>query len=166
MTAATSMTRTSCDVPNAAGNSTFATRIRGTRFRAGIGNVRPVAPITSRYASRSASSCATAVWRSCSAAWQSLNSRWAARLTLTYSQVLRSHRWRQLKWRRLMVAGFACERCLSAFVGRRTRDAMKCFELHHTNYDRVGSEGIDDVRVVCAACHSIIHDKGPREVAA
>jgi len=31
------------------------------------------------------------------------------------------------------------------------------FEVHHLNYDHIGSETEDDVRVLCHSCHDILH---------
>lgn len=85
---------------------------------------------------------------------------------MNYRETLRSKRWRQLKWRRLVLAGFACERCHTEFVGRGPKQAMRYFELHHITYERVGAEWLDDVRVLCKACHGIVHDRLGFEVAA
>jgi predicted HNH restriction endonuclease len=74
-----------------------------------------------------------------------------------YWETLRSARWRLLKWRRVVFAGFACERCGAKYVGKRPKSALRFFELHHVTYARVGSEWLTDVRVLCPDCHAITH---------
>jgi predicted HNH restriction endonuclease len=78
-----------------------------------------------------------------------------------YQDTLRSGRWKQLKWRRIMHAGFRCEHCDRKYGGRRVRGAMRSFHLHHLHYDTVGHESMDDVRVLCPLCHSLVHDRIP-----
>jgi hypothetical protein len=36
------------------------------------------------------------------------------------------------------------------------------FEVHHLNYDHIGSETEEDVRVLCHSCHELITDIGHR----
>ncbi len=75
----------------------------------------------------------------------------------TYRETLASPRWRRLKWRRLMVARFSCERCGWKFHGRGPKMALHRFELHHVTYARVGEENLEDVRILCPECHAITH---------
>lgn len=79
-----------------------------------------------------------------------------------YHDTLRSARWRRLKWRRVVFAGFCCELCGARYVGKRPKGAMRFFELHHGDlttgrYPRVGREHLEDVRIVCPRCHAEIH---------
>ncbi len=74
-----------------------------------------------------------------------------------YTDTLRSARWRQLKWRRILLSRFSCERCGSRYFGRTPRQAKRHFHLHHVTYVRVGREHIDDVRVLCPPCHKTVH---------
>lgn len=76
-----------------------------------------------------------------------------------YRDRLRSPEWRALKWRRILVAGFRCEGCGRRYAGRRVRGAMRVFQLHHRHYRNVGSEGIEDVEVLCRECHAVEHGK-------
>ncbi len=78
---------------------------------------------------------------------------------LKYLSVLESARWRKLKWRRLQVARFKCEDCDWEFFGRSPKSALKFFELHHITYVRVGSEHLEDVRILCPTCHRKRHGK-------
>jgi len=64
-------------------------------------------------------------------------------------QHLGSDYWHQLKQKRTKIASGICERCGSA----------ENLELHHIHYLSLGSEDIDDVRLVCRDCHQAIHDK-------
>jgi hypothetical protein len=70
-----------------------------------------------------------------------------------YLAALRSPRWRQLKWRRIVLAGFRCERCDAVYVGKRPKQAMRHFHLHHVSYRSVGRESLHDVRILCPRCH-------------
>lgn len=75
-----------------------------------------------------------------------------------YETVLRSARWRQLKWRRIMKAEFRCEQCGRRYQGLRRRGALRAFQLHHRHYRTVGCEELDDVMVLCPICHRLMHD--------
>jgi hypothetical protein len=78
-------------------------------------------------------------------------------MTVTYLEVLHSERWQQLKWRRIMRAEFACERCGRRYHGRRVKTAMRYFQLHHRHYRTVGRESLADVAVLCRLCHRLEH---------
>lgn len=75
-----------------------------------------------------------------------------------YISVLRSERWRALKLRRLMVCGFACEGCGQRYSGNGPKGALKAFDLHHTHYQTLGCERLEDVRILCRECHSGQHE--------
>lgn len=85
--------------------------------------------------------------------------------TQLYRDTLASQRWRDLKWRRILQAAFACEGCGRRYHGRRVRGAMRAFHLHHKTYQRVGRESFDDVMVLCPICHRIEHNKIPEAAA-
>jgi predicted HNH restriction endonuclease len=76
-----------------------------------------------------------------------------------YEATLRSPRWRQLKWRRIQIAEFRCEKCGAEFRGSRAKRAMRYFDLHHLHYRRVGAEDINDVQVLCRGCHEAVHGR-------
>lgn len=62
---------------------------------------------------------------------------------------LQSPEWKHLKQQRLIVANHACEHC-------GCKDNL---HLHHITYKRLGNEYLADLRIVCAPCHTAIHDK-------
>lgn len=67
---------------------------------------------------------------------------------LTYSEYLKSDRWRELRAQRLRMDGYKCSICGSA----------KNVQVHHVAYPEVyGSEGMDDLMSVCGPCHSRLH---------
>jgi predicted HNH restriction endonuclease len=70
-----------------------------------------------------------------------------------YQEVLHSRRWKALKWRRILLAGFKCEDCGLELADKRPRRAMDLFHLHHESYRNLGNETLEDVRVLCPACH-------------
>lgn len=64
-----------------------------------------------------------------------------------YSAYLDSPRWKAFRQWVLIVRGRRCERC-----GSPSRLAV-----HHVTYRRLGHEHLDDVRVLCEACHNALH---------
>ncbi len=74
-----------------------------------------------------------------------------------YSETLRSDRWQQLKWQRIMRAEFSCESCGRRYQGRTVRGAVRWFQLHHRHYRSVGREDIEDVLILCRVCHLLEH---------
>jgi hypothetical protein len=67
-----------------------------------------------------------------------------------------------LKWRRILQAGFRCERCGRHYEGRHVRTTvMRWFQLHHLHYRTVGDERFEDVLVLCRLCHELEHDLIP-----
>ena len=64
---------------------------------------------------------------------------------------LDSPEWRALKTKRLVIAQNKCECCGSIYL-------LQC---HHTTYERLTCEHIEDVRILCGGsdgCHQKIHD--------
>jgi hypothetical protein len=47
-----------------------------------------------------------------------------------------------------------CERC-NRFIS--SYSASRCLELHHLNYERVGSELPEDLKALCRECHGKTH---------
>ena len=69
-----------------------------------------------------------------------------------YRRYIDSSAWRERRMRRLSVAGYRCEfddgtRCATTFA----------LEVHHLNYERVGCERDDDLKVVCHFHHLVQH---------
>lgn len=75
--------------------------------------------------------------------------------TELYRQSIRSPRWRQLKWRRLKISGYSCERCGVKCPFKRPRQCMRFFHLHHLpgSYRMVGAEDLECVQILCPSCH-------------
>ena len=65
---------------------------------------------------------------------------------------LMSELWRELKRRVIALRGAYCEQCHAS--GPR-------LVLHHLNYPPPGTEQLDDVRLLCNACHARRHNKMP-----
>ena len=62
-----------------------------------------------------------------------------------YRAYIRSSKWQEIRQRALNRAGNRCEKCQA--VGR--------LDVHHLTYDRLGSELLEDLLVVCEACHKV-----------
>jgi hypothetical protein len=69
--------------------------------------------------------------------------------TMPYSEYLRTPEWKALRTQKLKQVGFACEFCSSRIN----------LNVHHRTYERRGYERLNDLRVLCNACHSKLHDK-------
>lgn len=76
----------------------------------------------------------------------------AQRVRAYYRTVLGSKRWQSLRAAAKKRAGGECERCL----GTR-RQKGEAFHLHHVTYDNLGREALDDVVLLCQACHRQEH---------
>jgi len=63
---------------------------------------------------------------------------------------LQSNEWRKLKSRRLKLANNKCE--------AKNCSNTKNLDLHHIDYDSLGHEDINDVRIVCRKCHNELHE--------
>ena len=63
---------------------------------------------------------------------------------------LTSQFWKDLKQQRLVVANHTCE-----VDGCTNTSRLEC---HHLDYTDLGFESIDDVVVLCRACHQAQHD--------
>lgn len=55
-----------------------------------------------------------------------------------------SARYATLRQKRLAVAGHRCETCGST----------RSLQLHHVHYETLGSERVEDVRILCGDCHA------------
>jgi uncharacterized CHY-type Zn-finger protein len=64
-----------------------------------------------------------------------------------YSKYLRSHHWRALRAKAIKHYGRACFLC-------RFTDQI---EVHHLTYRNVVDVTLDDLLVLCGACHSRVH---------
>lgn len=61
---------------------------------------------------------------------------------------MNSEEWDNLKELRLVMASYCCEACGNKYS----------LHLHHITYRRLTREDLDDVRILCASCHSRLHD--------
>jgi 5-methylcytosine-specific restriction endonuclease McrA len=77
---------------------------------------------------------------------------WRAR----YEEHLRSAQWKNMKRDMIRLRGAACERC--GFGGT--------LELHHKTYQRLGSEWIEDLELLCHDCHLIADQERAADAAA
>jgi 5-methylcytosine-specific restriction endonuclease McrA len=73
------------------------------------------------------------------------NSAWNAH----YGDYLETEHWKKTKRLSLMRAAYKCQICAEE----------KNLNVHHNSYDRLGSELISDLVVLCRSCHSKFHDK-------
>lgn len=65
-----------------------------------------------------------------------------------YRDYLTTDHWRRTRQRALKERGQRCEACGST----------RALHVHHRSYQRVGEEGIEDLRILCHACHQLAHD--------
>jgi 5-methylcytosine-specific restriction endonuclease McrA len=74
--------------------------------------------------------------------------------TVEYERHLNSPRWRQLRSVVLQRDGYACAAC-----GWGDVHAMgKGLDVHHTTYQRLGCERLDDLISLCVECHHSEHE--------
>ncbi len=68
-----------------------------------------------------------------------------------YARYLMSRRWHQLRIAKLREQKFTCEDCNKRLTRRE-------LEVHHKRYPKVlGTESLEDLMALCAACHSLKH---------
>lgn len=65
-----------------------------------------------------------------------------------YKKYLGSNEWKNIRNKRLERDGFKCVCC----------GAAANLEVHHTTYDRIGNENIEDLITLCKDCHKAIHN--------
>lgn len=72
-----------------------------------------------------------------------------------YKQWIMSDRWKRISAEKKRLAGYQCEMCKSAI--------NLC--VHHTTYKHIGYEDrhLDELIVLCDACHKKVHEKDLRE---
>ncbi|MFA5636906.1 MAG: HNH endonuclease [Anaerovoracaceae bacterium] len=73
-----------------------------------------------------------------------------------YKAYLQSDEWKRIRTRIRRRARGRCERC-----GVNVRD-----DIHHTTYERVGDERLEDLVAVCRHCHRYLHGKSDYDPAA
>jgi len=67
-----------------------------------------------------------------------------------WSNKSRTYRWHKLRTEAFSVIGNRCWRCRRVF-------AKKKLQLHHLHYGNIGKETLNDVLLLCQACHSYKH---------
>lgn len=67
----------------------------------------------------------------------------SGRHSAEYRRYLESVAWEKRRERSLMLAGHRCQDC----------GATENLEVHHLNYDWLGEEQDEDLRVLCHRCH-------------
>ncbi len=73
--------------------------------------------------------------------------RTSTRSRFDYVAYLRSEKWARKRAKALTLAGNRCVLCNSS-VG---------LNVHHRTYQRIGNERLDDLIVLCRACHERHH---------
>ena len=63
-------------------------------------------------------------------------------------EYMQSEKWRTLRFSRLMIAQYKCESCGS----------FHNLNLHHVTYERLTQEELEDVAILCEACHTKLHN--------
>lgn len=68
---------------------------------------------------------------------------------IIYQDYLRSAHWHRIRKAALKYFGYRCCICLK-------KDRV--LNVHHTHYDDLFNEKLEDLRVLCRPCHERIHD--------
>lgn len=66
-----------------------------------------------------------------------------------YQKYLNSKEWKEKRQKRLEIDGYKCACCGSA----------KSLNVHHTTYERLYGEEMDDLITLCKDCHKAIHER-------
>lgn len=69
-----------------------------------------------------------------------------------YQRYLKSPTWRWVRKMKLREAKYTCAEC----GARKVRTEL---EVHHTTYERLGRERLDDLKVLCWRCHKREHER-------
>ena len=69
-------------------------------------------------------------------------------MTVNYDAYLKSREWRNMKYAKIVAAGYKCEKC------GRTEDGL---DVHHLTYERLGHERMSDLQLLCRYCHKVVH---------
>lgn len=64
-----------------------------------------------------------------------------------YVEHINSRKWQRLRRNKFIESGHKCEEC-----GREWE-----LDVHHRTYERLGSEEMEDLVVLCKRCHSDLH---------
>jgi hypothetical protein len=66
---------------------------------------------------------------------------------MNYTEYINSEAWAQVRWRKLKEVGYKCEECNRKWE----------LDVHHLTYERLGSEKMNDLIVLCKRCHGDLH---------
>lgn len=66
-----------------------------------------------------------------------------------YAKYLNSVHWKNTRKKKLIQTEFRCEKC-----GSREK-----LQVHHLTYENIGAEYLEDLQVLCASCHTKVHNK-------
>jgi 5-methylcytosine-specific restriction endonuclease McrA len=71
----------------------------------------------------------------------------------------KSNAWKQLRAAALRRDDYRCGDCKRQRGDEdpRLKRGRTQLEVHHVTYDRYGSERLEDLQTLCAACHSVRH---------
>jgi len=67
---------------------------------------------------------------------------------VNYKTYLQSAEWRLKREERLKLDRYTCQQC-----GATAKEYR--LEVHHLNYERLGSERMEDLQTLCIVCHPI-----------
>lgn len=78
---------------------------------------------------------------------------------LDYDWYLGTDHWRNLRAKKLEDVEYQCERC-GEFARRNVRRGWSLLQVHHRTYERMPfRERLEDLEVLCAACHAAEHGR-------
>lgn len=75
----------------------------------------------------------------------------SARFWAKHYRVMRSRKWKGLRWQVYLRQGRSCKEC-------KTPLGRKGWQCHHLHYNTLGYESSEDVVVLCKACHGKQHE--------
>lgn len=68
-----------------------------------------------------------------------------------YNSYLQSDHWRRLRYEKKKSVGFKCEGCGDEHF----------LQVHHKHYKTLWHESLEDLKVLCGACHKAEHSGPP-----
>lgn len=80
--------------------------------------------------------------------WEQNAKKGILKMDNNYKKYLNSKEWKEKRDKRLEIDGFKCTCC-------GTKDRLN---VHHTTYERLGHESMEDLITLCNDCHKAIHN--------
>lgn len=68
---------------------------------------------------------------------------------MPYQEYLLTTHWQWKRYRKLAQVGFRCEHCRGTVL----------LQVHHKTYERIGTERMSDLVVLCDGCHQEQHSE-------